>query len=296
VHVDQSQNAFTETFVTNANTGAAAGATFRVGLDAASDTTKFLGMTILGTSYTTSGLLAAQVGLIEHTSTNSANMVISEVASGNIVFATTSSRTARARITNGGLFGIGIDPLPTAKLHVDQNQNAVTETFITNGSTGGSAGASVIVGLNSASDSSTTVQMTMLGTNWSTVGVLSAQAGFISHRPSNGAPFIFSAAGTGDMIWTTTTSFTERMRLQNSGILNLYGGPGTNLNNTPAQHRLVFKMPIYSDFTPDRILFEQGYAWIPFNVDGVHSSSNFSGGAETTAVGYLPVYFKADLT
>jgi len=138
----------------------------------------------------------------------------------NQVVALSTSNTARVWVTGGGIVGIGTtSPLSTSQMHVDISQNAVTEIFTTNANTGGAAAASMIVGADPTSDSSKTLAMHFLGTSWTTSGILSAQAGLINHKPTNGAPLIFNQGGTGDMVWSTTSSFTERARLNNAGQL-----------------------------------------------------------------------------
>lgn len=213
------------------------------------------------------------------------------VSDGKILFSSTNNGFNE----NTGTMFLGTSsPISTALYHLNKDTNALAEVFVTNPNAGGSAGASVMLGLNAASDTSQRLQMTLTGTNFSPIGLLTAQAAFLSHQPNNGAPFIFSQQGTGDMIWTTTSSITERMRLQSGGILQLQGAAGTNQASTPSQHRLVFKAPIYSDATAVPLTGESGGAYIPIAIDGVLSSSILFGSAPTSVIGYIPIYFRPD--
>jgi hypothetical protein len=139
IAINVSQNSFTEVLNTNANTGGAAGAWFVAGLNANTDSGKTMVMAMLGTNWTTSGLLGPQVGLIEHAPSIASNMVISANSTGDMVFATTTSRTERARVTTDGywthkLWGTAITTSPSNRYGFELQQAATTN--ISNGVTG----------------------------------------------------------------------------------------------------------------------------------------------------------------
>lgn len=87
-------------FTINTSTNGAAGAVSRWSTTAGAGS-NYVQMGMLGNSFTPTGLLGPNVALIELFA-GSANLLLGNVGTGDVIFETTSSRTERMRIANGG--------------------------------------------------------------------------------------------------------------------------------------------------------------------------------------------------
>jgi len=171
-----------------------------------------------------------------------------------------------------GNFWLGLSsPISSALVHINRDSNAINELFNTNPNTGGAAGSAFILGLDITSDTTKYLQMKMFGTSFTTSGLISAQAGIIEHKPSNGAPFLLSQAGTGDVVWTTTSSVTERMRLFNNGHFQI-GSVATDqaaqfsLTGTSTTAQVMRLKTTPATLTASTSLVLNAYSWDPVTV------------------------------
>jgi hypothetical protein len=140
---------------------------------------------------------------------------------------TSETLTEKVRITSSGSVGIGTStPNASGILHVNKSQNLGTSVFVTNDSTGVSAFASFRAGLNPSNFSTDYFSGTIAGTNFSTIGILKAKTGLLECFGSN--LVISNYNDTEPIIFATTTSRTERMRLTAAGRLLL----GTTTEST----------------------------------------------------------------
>jgi hypothetical protein len=111
-------------------------------------------------------------------------------------------------------------------LHINKSQDTLTSAFITNSSTGIAAQAGIRAGLNPSNFSTDYISITILGSNYTAGTLLKAKTGLIENFGSN---FVFSNYNnTEPIVFTTTTSRTERMRLTAAGRLLL----GTTAEST----------------------------------------------------------------
>jgi hypothetical protein len=145
-------------------------------------------------------------------------------ASGTLALASTTNAT-KGTVTIGGSsgfvydetnkrLGVGISP-SIAEVHLDKSQSAVTQYYASNASTGGSAQAGFRAGLSNSDPNTNYFSAAILGSSFSTIGVLTARSGFFEHNASAGA-MIFSSY-SGDMIFASGSTRTERARILNTG-------------------------------------------------------------------------------
>jgi hypothetical protein len=110
----KTQNSETDFYVANAG-GSGAIVSLRAGLSLTNNTVAFVGMTMIGDS---AGIGSGSVGngaaLFEGSPDNGALVTLSNRGTGDIVFATGTSRTERGRITNAGNFAWGTSALATS--------------------------------------------------------------------------------------------------------------------------------------------------------------------------------------
>ncbi len=118
---------------------------------------------------------------------------------------------------------LGIDtntPLAGTGIHVDKSTNSIyTPVFMTNSNGGTLAAVGFRVGLDPTNISTKDTTITVFGAGATAYGGIYAAGNVVWESGPNLNDVVMSQYGTHDFIWTTTTSQTERWRLQSAGNL-----------------------------------------------------------------------------
>lgn len=117
-------------------------------------------------------------------------------------------------VISGIGFGVGVTPTTNLPLALNVSNNGSVNGRIANANTGTSANASFV-----ASNGTATVQLYMLGTNFTTAGIEVANAGGIT--TSNAAGMILVANNASSGIKFATGGQTQRMEITSTGTVNV---------------------------------------------------------------------------
>jgi hypothetical protein len=110
----KNQNSETDFYVGNSSTGTGAIVALRAGLSTTSNTSAFAGVAMVGDNWGAGAGIPPGGGIFECSPDNGASCLISQRGTGDWIFATTSGRTERGRMTNAGNFAWGTSALSTS--------------------------------------------------------------------------------------------------------------------------------------------------------------------------------------
>jgi hypothetical protein len=193
--------------------------------------------------------LTFSTGLTRATNTVTANLSTG-VAGGQTATGGTASGnnlTLRSNTSNNGKILLGstsygfdeatgemflgtATPLAGGSLHVSKSQNATSYNIFSNTGTGGSSAASAIA---STSDTlaASFIGLLQYGSNFGTSGLIAANVGELVHAAGSAHMLISQAQASGDIILTTGTGRSERLRIANGGNVGVnQSSPGYKLD------------------------------------------------------------------
>ncbi len=211
-------------YIENPSTGTAAYYGVTLGNTDALFGGQYFGFWQYGPSFTTSGNRTAGTAEFLLGGTSGANMLFNiGPATGDFIWGS-NSVTEKMRLTNAGLLKVGnTGSLPAGAIaQFNRDTNAANYLVVSNPNTGTTAEAGVILS-QSATSYTNYLYMAQLSTGFTTNGPFIANAAAFEHT-SSGAHMFFSAYGTQDIDFYTTTSRTLRLKIATGGDVSLPSG------------------------------------------------------------------------